>query len=154
MRHESAFRVDAVSPAGALGIMQIMPDTAAYVAGRLKIGYDPSKLIGEPDFNITIGRAYLEHLLRIFDGSYVLAIAAYNAGPNRVLEWVERFGDPRQNGVDARAWVDNIPFRETRLYVRRVLRSLDLYRQRFAAVSMADQCMAADSARGIVYAAQ
>jgi soluble lytic murein transglycosylase-like protein len=154
MRHESAFRVDAVSPAGALGIMQIMPDTAAYVAGRLKIGYERSRLIGDPDFNITIGRAYLSHLLELFDGSYVLAIAAYNAGPNRVLEWIERFGDPRRNGVDTRAWIDSIPFAETRLYVRRVLRSLDFYRERFAQ-SLADQCTAPQSARApLVYISQ
>lgn len=153
MRHESAFRVDAVSPAGALGLMQIMPDTAAYVAARLKIGYEPSRLLGDPDFNITIGRAYLDHLLRLFDGSYVLAIAAYNAGPNRVLEWIERFGDPRRNGVDTGAWIDSIPFAETRIYVRRVLRSLDLYRQRLAEAAP-DQCTGARAGRALVYASQ
>ncbi len=153
MRHESAFRVDAVSPAGARGIMQIMPDTAAYVAGRLNMGYEPARLIGEPDFNITIGRAYLDHLLGLFDESYVLAVAAYNAGPNRVLEWIDRFGDPRRNGVDTRAWIDSIPFAETRLYVRRVLRSLDLYRQRLAAAP-ADRCTAGQPTRALVYVSQ
>lgn len=128
MQHESAFRTAAISPAGARGIMQLMPATAEYVAGRLKLGYHESKLIAEPDFNITLGRAYLHQLLQMFDGSYVLAIAAYNAGPTRVLEWIERFGDPRRKDVDSRDWIARIPFGETRAYVRRVMKSLDAYR--------------------------
>jgi soluble lytic murein transglycosylase-like protein len=135
MKQESAFNPLAVSRAGARGLMQLMPTTARGLAKKLKLDYSSSKLQLNADFNIALGRAYLEELLDLFDGSYVLAIASYNAGPNRVLEWMRRFGDPRDAQVDAAAWVAAIPFTETRTYVRRVLKSLDMYRDSLTTAS-------------------
>jgi soluble lytic murein transglycosylase-like protein len=128
MRQESNFSMAAVSPAGARGLMQLMPDTARYVADRLNIGYKPERLSTDADLNISLGRAYLDQLLNLFDRSYVLAIAAYNAGPARVLEWMHRYGDPRDPAVDVKAWVKSIPFVETRIYVQRVMKNLQDYR--------------------------
>ncbi|MFO1056545.1 MAG: transglycosylase SLT domain-containing protein [Dongiaceae bacterium] len=128
MRQESNFSMAAVSPAGAQGLMQLMPDTARYVADRLNIGYQPERLGTDADLNISLGRAYLDQLLNLFDRSYVLAIAAYNAGPARVLEWMRRYGDPRDPAVDVKAWVKSIPFVETRIYVQRVMKNLQDYR--------------------------
>jgi soluble lytic murein transglycosylase len=128
MRQESNFSMAAISPAGARGLMQLMPDTARYVADRLNIGYKPERLSTDADLNISLGRAYLDQLLNLFDRSYVLAIAAYNAGPARVLEWMHRYGDPRDPAVDVKAWVKSIPFVETRIYVQRVMKNLQDYR--------------------------
>jgi soluble lytic murein transglycosylase-like protein len=130
MRQESRFSMTAVSPAGARGMMQLMPDTAREMAMRMNIGYTVERLTSDADFNIALGRAYLDQLLNLFDRSYVLAIAAYNAGPARVLEWMRRFGDPRDPSVDVHDWVQSIPFTETRIYVQRVMQNLQDYRDR------------------------
>jgi len=130
VRQESAFAVDAVSPAGARGLMQLMPATAKQVARQLRLKYDKKKLVADPDFNMRLGRAYLDELLRRFGGSYLLAVAAYNAGPARVAQWIREFGDPRDEGADAIDWVETIPFAETRNYVQRVMENLQVYRQR------------------------
>jgi hypothetical protein len=140
MKQESAFDPMAVSSKGAMGIMQLMPDTAKQVAGKLKLSYSKSKLTQNADFNIALGRAYLDQLLNLFDRSYVLAIAAYNAGPQRVLEWMRAYGDPRDNGVDITKWVASIPYAETRNYVRRVMGSLEQYRDRLAGETSQDRC--------------
>ncbi|MBX6324077.1 MAG: transglycosylase SLT domain-containing protein, partial [Rhodospirillaceae bacterium] len=127
MRQESGFSENAVSATGAAGLMQIMPDTAQQLADRLKLGYDDDKLL-DPDFNIMLGQAYLDHLIRSYGGSYILALAAYNAGPSRVGEWIKRFGDPRVFVDDPLTWVDALPFRETRRYVNAVMCALQVYR--------------------------
>jgi soluble lytic murein transglycosylase len=129
MRQESGFSHKAVNPSGATGIMQLMPDTAQQFADKLKLGWDEEKLL-DPDFNVTLGRAYLDHLIRYYNGSYILALAAYNAGPARVSEWIKRFGDPRISPDDPMVWVDSLPFRETRRYVNAVMCSLQVYRYR------------------------
>jgi soluble lytic murein transglycosylase-like protein len=140
MKQESAFDPKAVSSKGAMGLMQLMPDTAKQVAGKLKLNFNKSKLTRNADFNIALGRAYLDELLNLFDRSYVLAIAAYNAGPQRVLEWMRAHGDPRDNGVDVTKWVSSIPYPETRNYVRRVMRNLEQYRSRLAGETDQDRC--------------
>src|SRR5690606_22774680 len=89
-----------------------------------------ARLTEDPEFNIQLGSAYLEGLLRQFDGSYLLAIAAYNAGPARVQQWIRANGDPRTYGVDPVDWIEAIPFSETRNYVQRVLENLQVYRHR------------------------
>jgi len=137
IRQESAFEIDAVSSAGALGLMQLMPTTAKQVAKSLKLRYRKEDLTRSADYNMRLGRAYLQDLLDHFDQSYVLAIAAYNAGPDRVLDWIRLYGDPRENGVDVVDWIETIPLTETRNYVQRVLENLQVYRHRLGAVQVA-----------------
>jgi len=137
IRQESAFEVDAVSPAGALGLMQLMPPTAKHVAKGMKLRYRKEDLTRSPDYNMLLGRAYLQELLDNFSGSYVLAIAAYNAGPDRVNGWMSVYGDPRDRGVDVVDWIETIPIYETRNYVQRVLENLQVYRHRLGVVQVA-----------------
>jgi len=84
-----------------------------------------------------LGRAYLQELLDNYSGSYVLAIAAYNAGPDRVNGWMSVYGDPRDRGVDVVDWIETIPIYETRNYVQRVLENLQVYRHRLGVVQVA-----------------
>ena len=137
MRQESAFDPTAVSSAGALGLMQLMPATAKTVAQRTGMSYNPGLLTEDPDYNVRLGSAYLSSLLSDYGGSYVLALAAYNAGPSRVSEWLEAHGDPRDPKVDAIDWVEAIPLSETRNYVQRIMETLAVYRHRLGAGKLA-----------------
>ena len=128
VRQESAFAADAMSRAGARGLMQLMPATAANVARKLLLQYSLDRLTTDGIYNLVLGRSYLENLLDDFGGSYALAIAAYNAGPGRVRQWLNDFGDPRGAGIGMVDWIEMIPFSETRLYVQRVLENLQIYR--------------------------
>ncbi|MBV9522165.1 MAG: lytic transglycosylase domain-containing protein [Alphaproteobacteria bacterium] len=136
-RQESAFDHGAVSSAGARGLMQLMPGTASQIAKARQIPFSASRLLTDPHYNLTLGRAYLEDLLDKFNGSYVLSIAAYNAGPARVREWIDNFGDPRTKKADVVDWVESIPFNETRNYVQRVLENLQVYRMRLGGRAVA-----------------
>ena len=129
-RQESGLDQSAVSPVGARGMLQLMPATAKRIAKDLQIPFSQQRLLTDPQYNLTLGRAYLEDMLDRFGGSYVLAVAAYNAGPGRVVEWEQDMGDPRAKNVDVIDWVESIPFRETRTYVQRVLENLQVYRLR------------------------
>ena len=129
-RQESAFDTRALSPTGARGLMQLMPATASQVAKSLELPYAERKLSSDGVYNVTLGQAYLDSLIAQFNGSYVLAVAAYNAGPGRVRQWLDEYGDPRSPDVDAIDWVEEIPFSETRNYVQRVLENLQVYRLR------------------------
>ncbi len=129
-RQESAFDTRALSPTGARGLMQLMPATANQVAKSLELPFAERKLSTDGIYNVTLGQAYLDSLISQFNGSYVLAIAAYNAGPARVRQWLGDYGDPRSPDVDAIDWVEEIPFSETRNYVQRVLENLQVYRLR------------------------
>jgi len=137
IRQESAFDPEAMSSAGALGLMQLMPATAKSVAKKLGVTYTKDKLTSDSSFNISLGRAYLSELLNKHGGSYVLSIAAYNAGPSRVSEWTARFRDPRRKGVDVIDWVELIPLSETRNYVQRVLENTQVYRHRLGDTQIA-----------------
>jgi len=130
IRQESAFDSRAVSHAGARGLMQLMPATAKRLARKMRIGYSRDRLTSDPDYNLRLGRAYLRRLLERYDGAHVLALAAYNAGPHRVSQWIGKNGDPRDPNVDPVGWIERIPFSETRNYVMRVLEGLVVYRQR------------------------
>jgi soluble lytic murein transglycosylase len=129
-RQESEFDPNAVSPVGARGLMQIMPATARSTAKRYGFPYTPASLTSDPNYNLTLGSAYLGQLIDSFGGSYVLAIASYNAGPGRANEWIGQWGDPRSPSVDVVDWVELIPISETRNYVQRVLENLQVYRYR------------------------
>jgi soluble lytic murein transglycosylase len=128
VRQESGFEVDAVSRSGALGLMQLMPATASQVALKAQLPFSLAALTTDGGYNITLGRAYLEQLLDDFGGSYALAIAAYNAGPGRVRQWLQEYGDPRGSAIGMVDWIELIPIAETRLYVERVLENLQVYR--------------------------
>ncbi|MBX2835074.1 MAG: lytic transglycosylase domain-containing protein [Micavibrio sp.] len=130
IRQESMFDEDARSPAGALGLMQLMPGTAKEVAGKMGVGYSPSRLTNDPSYNILLGSRYLSDLVDRLDGSYPIAIASYNAGPGRVRRWLDIIGDPRDRGVDLIDWIEVIPVYETRNYVQRVLENTYVYRLR------------------------
>ena len=129
-RQESAFDTRALSPTGARGLMQLMPATAKQIAKSLELPFADRKLSTDGIYNVTLGQAYLDSLISQFNGSYVLAVASYNAGPGRVRQWMNEFGDPRSPDIDAIDWVEEIPFSETRNYVQRVLENLQVYRLR------------------------
>jgi len=137
IRQESAFQPDAVSSAGALGLMQLMPATAKSVATQIGLPYSKPRLTSDPAYNISLGRAYLDQLIADYGGSYVLAIAGYNAGPRRVAEWISKNRDPRVKSVDAVDWVESIPLSETRNYVQRVLENVQVYRNRIGGTQIA-----------------
>jgi len=130
IRQESGFDSDAVSRVGARGLMQLMPGTAKHTAKAAGVDYDLGSLIADPGYNIRLGRAYLNEMIERFGGQYVLAIAAYNAGPQRVNQWIARYGHPASPDVDVVDWIEKIPFSETRNYVQRVLEGLHVYRGR------------------------
>ncbi|MBV8938666.1 MAG: lytic transglycosylase domain-containing protein [Alphaproteobacteria bacterium] len=128
IRQESDFDLTARSRAGAIGLMQLLPATARETARKTGYGFKPIRLY-EARYNVQMGSAYLGRLLRAYHGSYVLAAAAYNAGPGRVREWIGMFGMPG-GGVDGTAeWVEKIPYAETRNYVMHVVENLEVYRQ-------------------------
>ena len=130
IRQESAFNAHIKSAAGAVGLMQLMPATAKQTARELKIGKFQESRLTDPKFNVTLGRAYLDKLVDRFGGSYLLATAAYNAGPSRVRQWVDFYGDPRDADTDVVDWIESIPYDETRNYVQRVMENLQVYRSR------------------------
>ena len=130
IRQESGFNPEAVSSAGALGLMQLMPGTAREVAGKLGVGYSPASLTAAPDYNMMLGQTYLAQLLDRFEGSMLLSVAGYNAGPGNVRKWLDRYGDPRYDNVDVIDWIERIPLSETRNYVQRVFEGLHAYRHR------------------------
>ena len=129
-RQESAFSHEAVSRVGARGLMQLMPHTASLIAKALHLRFSQKRLTNDRGYNVTLGRAYLDQLLSKFSGSYVLSIAAYNAGPSHVQDWMSLYGDPRADGVNVIDWIESIPYSETRNYVQRVLENLQIYRMR------------------------
>ncbi len=129
-RQESSFDIGAVSPAGARGLMQLMPFTARAVARQVGVGTSLVSLTADPAHNMRLGTTYLQQMLDRFDGSLPLAVAAYNAGPHRVDQWLGENGDPRAGQIDMLDWIELIPFGETRNYVQRVLENVVIYRAR------------------------
>lgn len=127
IRQESSFNPEAVSPAGARGLMQLMPPTAAEVAARLGEPYALERLTADPAYNLRLGRAYLEEMLGRYRGSLPLALAAYNAGPGRVDAWLAAYGDPRRGELTMLDWIELIPIDETRHYVQVVIEVAAIY---------------------------
>jgi soluble lytic murein transglycosylase len=145
-RQESGFDPRVRSGPGARGMMQLMPTTAASVARRIGEPYSPY-LLDNPEYNMRLGASYLGHMVNGFSGSYVLAAAAYNAGPGRPAEWVGFCGDPRASGSDPVDFIECIPFSETRNYVMRVLEATQVYRARING-GVAPITLSADLRRG------
>ena len=125
-RQESSFDVNAVSHAGARGLMQLMPGTAREQAGKLGVAYSSSR-IHDPAFNVMLGSAYFQRMLNTWGGSVPLAVASYNAGPGNVRKWINAYGDPRTRQVDVIGWIEAIPFTETKGYVQRVIENSVVY---------------------------
>lgn len=146
-RQESEFNPRAYSRAGARGMMQLIPSTALATARKAGLKYNRSALLDDPHYNMTIGSAHLSQLISRFEGSWIMTFAAYNAGPNRVDQWIEAYGDPRGAGVDPLDWIEQIPFEETRNYVQRVLENSQIYRSRLTKGAIAG-ALAADIERG------
>lgn len=126
-RQESLFDPQAESSAGAKGLMQLLPSTAKEVARKNDLPYNPATL-SDPTANIRLGDVYINERIRQFDGSYILAIASYNAGQGRVRQWQGTYGDIGKTPEQAIDWIEGIPFSETRNYVQRVLENLQVYR--------------------------
>jgi soluble lytic murein transglycosylase len=126
-RQESQFDRAAVSHAGARGLMQLMPATAAQTAGRIGLSYNAGALTTDTGYNMQLGSTYFQQMLNYYSGSYPLAVAAYNAGPGNVNKWLAANGDPRMAGADVLKWIESIPIYETRNYVQRVLENAVVY---------------------------
>lgn len=126
-RQESQFDRNAVSHAGARGLMQLMPATARETSGKIALAYRPEALNNDISYNIQLGSTYFQRMLSYYNGSYPLAVAAYNAGPGNVNKWLAANGDPRNGGIDMLDWIEAIPIFETRNYVQRVLENAVMY---------------------------
>jgi soluble lytic murein transglycosylase len=113
-----------------MGLMQVTPAAGRYIARKFNVAYNEKKLRHDPVYNTQMGAAEIGDLVSDYDGNYLLAFAAYNAGRGRVKQWIGRFGDPRNPQVDPVDWVERIPFSETRNYVQRVMENLQVYRAR------------------------
>tara|TARA_R110000824_G_scaffold399843_1_gene606015 strand:- start:105629 stop:107854 length:2226 start_codon:yes stop_codon:yes gene_type:complete len=131
-RQESEFDPEARSPVGARGLMQLMPNTAKIVARQIDVPYSKTRLTTDPAYNAMLGSAHLGDLINGYGGSYIMSIAAYNAGSSRINQWQDQFGDPRSTAIDPIDWIENIPFSETRNYVQRVMENLEVYRTRLS----------------------
>ncbi|BFN26465.1 soluble lytic murein transglycosylase precursor [Pseudomonas sp. SCT] len=148
IKHESSGNVAAVSPKGARGLMQLMPGTARDMAAELGLPFDEARLTSDAEYNKRLGSAYLNKMLERYDGHQALALAAYNAGPGKVDEWLKNHGDPRRGEIDAASWIHKIPYQETRDYTRNILKDLQ------AANSQPHEPQAAVQASGWPQAAQ
>lgn len=134
IRQESNYDHAAISPAGARGLMQLMPKTAKWLSKRLDKKFNLKYLTQDPSYNILLGSTFIQDLVKEFDGSYVFALAAYNAGGSRVYKWQKLFGHPLKNGKSQKHlytmldWIEMISFSETRNYVQRVMENIQIYR--------------------------
>jgi soluble lytic murein transglycosylase len=121
IQQESGGLVDAISPKGALGLMQLMPSTAREMAQETGVAYSAQRLIKDPQYNMKLGMAYLEKMMERYNHSAPLALAAYNAGPGRVDNWLKTYGDPRTSQISENDWMKKIPIQETRDYTTTIL---------------------------------
>lgn len=130
IRQESEFNQYARSPAGAMGLMQLIYNTARDASRELKSRFTRSALYRDKDLNMKFGTYHLSKLLGYYDDSYILSICAYNAGQGNVDKWIKRFGDPRKlkTADQVVTWIEKIPFYETRGYVQHVLSNIQIYR--------------------------
>ncbi|MEW9856298.1 lytic transglycosylase domain-containing protein [Novosphingobium sp. M1R2S20] len=126
-RQESQFAQNAISHAGARGLMQLMPGTAREQAGKLGIGYSLDALISDPTYNVRLGDSYFARMMDYYAGATPLAVGAYNAGPGNVNKWLRANGDPRTGAIDWIEWIERIPIYETKNYITRVLENAVVY---------------------------
>jgi len=130
IKQESGFVTSAVSRVGALGYMQLMPGTARLVAKELGIKYDQRRLNTDIAYNVRLGSFYIRKLINEFEGSEILAIASYNAGPNATKRWINEFYDPRKQQDQDKVvdWIELITYSETRNYVQRIIENMIVYK--------------------------
>lgn len=126
-RQESQFAMNAISHAGARGLMQLMPGTAKEQSLKMGFEYRPQALTTDAGYNIALGDGYFARMMDYYNGSYPLAVAAYNAGPGNVNKFLRANGDPRNGGIDWIEWIEKIPLTETRGYVQHVLENAVVY---------------------------
>ncbi|WP_018132039.1 lytic transglycosylase domain-containing protein [Effusibacillus pohliae] len=124
VRVESKFKETNVSRAGAIGLMQLMPQTAEWIAGQSGLSYNTPEDLAQPEINIRLGCWYVSYLEKRFQGNRVAAIAAYNSGPSRVEAWLK---DGTWDGTLEH--LDQIPVGETRHFVQRVLYNYERYKE-------------------------
>ncbi|HEY2646906.1 MAG TPA: transglycosylase SLT domain-containing protein, partial [Candidatus Acidoferrales bacterium] len=141
IRQESAFESKAMSRAGAVGLMQVEPTTALKLARQLKVRYARARLT-DPGYNLQLGSRYLANLIQTF-GTWEAALAAYNAGEDRVEQWTAG-----QNYLEPAEFVESIPFTETREYVQIVIRNSDAYRSIYGPSSSGDREQTRNSVKG------
>ncbi|MCZ6528071.1 MAG: transglycosylase SLT domain-containing protein [Candidatus Dadabacteria bacterium] len=134
IREESRFQKDVVSPADAVGLMQLIPPTARSVARQIGINGFSTAMLTIPRINIEMGIFYFKQVLDKFNGDVELALASYNAGPHRAADWKVRF-----YGLEKDEFIEEVPFRETRNYIRRILRSYGAYKAIYGDTSTSDQ---------------
>jgi soluble lytic murein transglycosylase len=145
-RQESHFDAAAQSPAGAVGLMQVMPATGKAVAERFGLPWSENLLRRDAEYNAQIGTRYLGMLADRFDRELAMMAAAYNAGPPRVAAWVEQHGDPRTlDAHDLIDWIELIPFRETRNYVQRIIEGRNVYRELLATAAVRPVSVSVDA---------
>jgi soluble lytic murein transglycosylase len=130
VRQESAFNPKVVSSANALGLMQVTPAAGRDTAKRFNVTFDQRRLLSDVAYNAQLGSAELGNDIASWRGSYILAFVASNAGPRRAKEWIDQYGDPRDEKVDPVDWIERIPLSETRNYVQRILENIQVYRAR------------------------
>jgi Soluble lytic murein transglycosylase and related regulatory proteins (some contain LysM/invasin domains) len=127
VRKESGFNPHAISPVGALGLMQLMPETAQKIAEERGETLEVEQLLKDPELNMRYGAYYFARKLEAFEGSIEITLAGYNAGPGNARKWLERYGDPRKAEIDLLTWIELIPFTETRTYIQRVSENYRVY---------------------------
>ena len=111
-------------------MQKLLPNSGLIkIISKINLKYSKSKLKTDPQYNVILGSYYLKSLIEEYD-SYLLALVGYNAGPRRVPRWIKKFGDPRKKNIDTVSWIEKIPIKETRLYVKIVLSNLQVYRQK------------------------
>ncbi|AGA64539.1 Soluble lytic murein transglycosylase precursor [Liberibacter crescens BT-1] len=131
-RQESEFDPQAISSAGAQGLMQLLPSTAKKEANSLKLEWNKDRLLNDTGYNISLGLSYIKRQINHFNGSYILAIAAYNSGPENTSRWIVQYGNPSHLPLDKVIdWIEQIPFSETRNYVQRVMENYEVYKSQF-----------------------
>jgi soluble lytic murein transglycosylase len=140
IKQESGFAPSALSAVGAIGFMQIMPDTAKLICRQMGMVYSKQKLANDVDYNIILGSYYIKSLIDQFNGSELLAIASYNAGPNASKRWINDFYDPRnQKDIDKVVdWIELITYYETRNYVQRIMENVIVYKYLMSRVNYDD----------------
>lgn len=122
IKAESNFNPNVVSKSGAIGLMQLMDTTAEELCNKMDIFYVKKASLYQPELNIQLGTKYFSNLLQEYDGNYLLALTAYNAGIGNVKKWIEQ-GVIQADGSD----IENIPFKETNNYVRKIVRDYKIY---------------------------